>query len=269
MSESKESKKNNVACFGCADNLALDHTGIKCLQNHHMCTDCSKNYINLIFSEPLLYLPAWCPNCKTEILVNTIEMQLKEEDLERFQNLCLIYSINESIDLQYETIVCCPFCSYTEIRQKDGINFIFCRNEKCLKRSCYFCHLECEYEDDNDHDNDNVSNETESSDAIGHFQCALNNPLKKKIEKAIEEGSKVECPKCKTAGRKDTSCTHMTCVKCNTVYCYICGLSEDDCDKEGEDKKVKTTIYQHNINWSNNELRCPMYLNEIFEVDQR
>ena len=45
----------------------LDHPGIKCVQSHNICIDCSKEFVNLVISEPTLYLPLKCPECKIEL----------------------------------------------------------------------------------------------------------------------------------------------------------------------------------------------------------
>jgi hypothetical protein len=72
------------------------------------------------------------------------------------------------------------------------------------------------------------------------------------------------CPTCGLGGRKDDACTHMKCIKCDTDWCYICGLKEADLDKENGD-----SIYQHNELWHENEARCPMYLTAINQLDKR
>jgi hypothetical protein len=63
------------------------------------------------------------------------------------------------------------------------------------------------------------------------------------------------CPKCDFRSQKDLECTHMTCPKCSTVYCYVCGRSE----KEFPSK----SLYTHN-KWTLQSPpdtdQCPMYL---------
>ena len=76
------------------------------------------------------------------------------------------------------------------------------------------------------------------------------------------------CPGCKLAGRKDDACTHMTCTKCITEWCYVCGLDVKSCDKEAPREGGRVNdIYLHNKDWEINEKRCPMYLTKILEVD--
>lgn len=62
---------------------------------------------------------------------------------------------------------------------------------------------------------------------------------------------------------KDDGCTHISCSKCGTNFCYLCGLDEKTCGKEGN----IGNIYNHNIEWMFNKKRCPMYLIEINDID--
>ena len=104
----------------------------------------------------------------------------------------------------------------------------------------------------------------------GHLiTCAQLRLPKAIFEEAIECGGKMCCPKCHLAGRKDDACTHMSCPRCSTPWCYVCGLSVADCDKSAPlpGDTVGSEIFLHNTDWETNEARCPMYLTQIIEVD--
>lgn len=77
----------------------------------------------------------------------------------------------------------------------------------------------------------------------------------------------MRCPNCQLAGRKDDACTHMTCTKCSSRWCYVCGLDVLKCDKAPETGSSGDPIFLHNRDWERNEKRCPMYLTQILEVD--
>jgi hypothetical protein len=84
---------------------------------------------------------------------------------------------------------------------------------------------------------------------------------KKLVEAAIEEGSKMKRPNCGLAGRKDDVCTHMTCLRCTAVWCYVCGLDVNQCNKaQPRDGRPADDILLHNQGWEVNPKRCPMYL---------
>ncbi|XP_065673296.1 potential E3 ubiquitin-protein ligase ariadne-2-like [Hydra vulgaris] len=265
-------KKNLMICISCSSQFNQNHLGIKCPQNHFICQECSKVYINSMFSNPHENMPPLCSVCKVKVITNTIQMLLDTEQSEHFNNLMLCFVIFETEFSDKEIIIHCPFCKYYEIRDKSGVNFVFCSNINCKKRSCYYCHLECPYnnnkkdhEDNQDDGEENDEDDFQDPDARKHFVCAELNETRKKIEKAIEDGSKVYCPDCGLGGRKDDACTHMACVKCKHVYCYFCGQSEETCDKE----RNITHIYGHNSGWPTNENRCPMYLSELNDYDER
>jgi len=79
------------------------------------------------------------------------------------------------------------------------------------------------------------------------------------------------CPSCGVSGRKDDACTHMTCVKCHTQWCYCCGLSVDDADKSRERERRgggDPSLFEHNKHFEINSKRCPMYLSQIGQVDE-
>jgi hypothetical protein len=91
---------------------------------------------------------------------------------------------------------------------------------------------------------------------------------KKLLEAAIEQGSKMKCPNCGVAGRKDNACTHMTCLRCTAVWCYVCGLDVNQCDKaQPRHGRPADDIFLHNQGWEVNPNRCPVYLTQILEVD--
>ncbi|CAF1530327.1 unnamed protein product [Didymodactylos carnosus] len=104
---------------------------------------------------------------------------------------------------------------------------------------------------------------TSDDDLSWHRKCLELKYSKHLIDDAIEQGSKQKCKKCGLAGVKDNACTHMVCEVCAELWCYICGQSEEDCDGD------EGTLSSHNIDWQTNSKRCPMYFNNIHEVDNR
>lgn len=99
--------------------------------------------------------------------------------------------------------------------------------------------------------------------------CASLRDAKQKVDKALELGSKMPCPSCNLLGRKDDSCCHMSCPRCQTSWCYICGLSVEACDKAPPrgPRLSGNDIFLHNVDWETNPARCPMYLTQILEID--
>jgi len=179
-----------------------------------------------------------------------------------------------------EKIVSCVACEYYEIRS-DNPAIFWCGG--CGTVHCTICKADLpkltdgdlEYQDvdgsdddDDDDDDDYFDAGSQQKELIRHLQCSPLRDEKGLFERTVAEGSGVPCPECGVIGRKDAMCTHMTCERCSTVWCYVCGLSEKDCDKSTtEGTTSPDTIYQHNTSWQTNEKRCPMYLSQILEVD--
>ncbi|CAG9326005.1 unnamed protein product [Blepharisma stoltei] len=59
----KDDKK--VSCYTCFHSLELDHIGIKCPQDHSLCSDCSKKFVENILKNTskaltkMFYMQSW------------------------------------------------------------------------------------------------------------------------------------------------------------------------------------------------------------------
>eukprot|EP01038_Epipyxis_sp_PR26KG_P011032 gene11032-14813_t len=212
--------------------------------------------------DPLTLLPAKCSKCKTEVLHLTLERQLNDVQRQAYLSYISMKELQED-----EKMANCPFCSYFEVWPKamTGMEFLFCRNEPCLKSSCFHCKVQCQPPKEDGYEDDEFNNSTDSSAFIYHLECAELSPYKEEIENAIHLGAGVVCPNCQHFGRKDDACTHMTCVSCTSVFCYVCGKLEANCDKADPSQN----IFSHNEDWDLNVQRCPMHLTEIVQVDDR
>jgi len=110
--------------------------------------------------------------------------------------------------------------------------------------------------------------ELDVKDMESHFECASLAPAKAIWDQALHDGSVVPCPQCGVAGMKNNACTHMTCPKCRTEFCYVCGISVQKLDKAKVEGGVDN-IFLHNQDWKTNNKRCPGWLDEIHQVDAR
>lgn len=274
------SSSSELFCIACGVVVKEDHIGIRCVQGHDICSDCSIKFVETILEDPLSKIPVKCGECFQEIPTLTFERQLNVFQLEIYH----LYSLQSLLDPSEETRRC-PHCQYFEIWPKESsANFFYCKSDSCNKVTCSHCYNDLMMPSTENYQNysrleemmlknlifeeierseeEMYENSLNVKNGINyHFLCGELSELKKEIESAIDEGQKMRCPKCGLAGMKDNACTHMTCPKCRTVWCYLCGLSEVECDKDNGD-----SIYDHNIDWQCMDSRCPMFLAEINEA---
>ncbi|CAF1445647.1 unnamed protein product [Didymodactylos carnosus] len=237
-----------ITCVTCSGEIENDQQSkyLYCSQKHFYCRTCTQNLLRLVFSEPHFHLPLKCTTCFTLIDDTIIENILESRQQDQYQSmmLTLIWSKDECLN-ENECLVHCPFCTYIEIHYDlTGDNepfFLTCKHENCRKTSCLVCLHECS-----------------TDDIAEHLKCFELKDEKKLIDQAIEKGSRQQCPSCGLSGMKNDACMHMSCQKCQGYWCYFCGQEPDDSDMDG-----------HNYDWQTVRGRCPMYLINICELDNR
>lgn len=213
-----------------------------CPTSHYMCNECSGVWVNSVMSTLDSSFPPKCPTCKALISQDLFVRQLTSSQQNNFRAHVARTALKEGEEL-FE----CKGCGLFEVVSDDPVLW-WCPH--CNLGSCRVCNEDLQM----------------NADASPHNKCFELREPKRLIEQAIEEGSNMRCPGCQLAGRKDDACTHMTCTKCSTVWCYVCGLDVESCDKELRPGRMND-IYAHNADWAVNEKRCPMYLTQILEVD--
>jgi len=274
----KDGKGRKIYCGVCTEALEADDTGIHCQNAHHMCAECSADFVQSSLKEGPAAFPPKCAFCAVKINVPSFERQLTEEQNGTYLSYMLMAQLPEG-----EVMVECPFasCSYVETRylgengSRAEINFVHCQNPACGKVSCGLCKKECVPCSGSDGGGGDDSDEDDGIDAVQrgmmkHFKCAENEhafgAARKAFEKAIEASTQFPCPTCGLTGMKDDACTHMKCSGCNAMWCYVCGLdtASSACSKATSRGRPE---YAHNVNWHTKPDRCPMYLGEINQVD--
>ncbi|CAF3756837.1 unnamed protein product [Rotaria socialis] len=252
--------KDEILCETCGDQLEPDHPGIQCVQGHHYCTECSANIVRLFFSEPEQNIPLRCQKCCIELIPNVFERQLTEEQLEIYINHILVFSLAKGFLRGDERLDHCPFCTNAVIRNINASYIFYCDHPECGKVSCLICRKACaKIEDD-------YAMDEEIAEMEKHFKCAELADDKHELDRYVELGQKMPCPTCGLAGMKDDACTHMTCLKCSQLWCYFCGKKVEDCERA---RDSNNGIIDHNHNWERNPKRCPMYLTQLRELDNR
>ncbi|CAI2365630.1 unnamed protein product [Moneuplotes crassus] len=257
-----DKKDTRVECTICKGKKKRDHGGIKCSQGHDVCPECCASFIDNILSNPEVNIPAKCSTCNLEINTVQLEMHMAPGQLELYN----IYKIMKALDPKTDVLMECPFCPYLEIWDVQNYsNYFYCLGEKCKKGSCSVCKKEFKVPEDFEVDEEEYEEMKAEGGMIAHQKCLEYKFMKEEWEKAMEMATKRHCPGCKIGGRKDEACTHMICDSCGTNWCYVCGKKEDDLDKLDPNEG----IHSHNEDWDTNPKRCPMFLMQIGDLDQR
>jgi hypothetical protein len=128
-----------------------------------------------------------------------------------------------------------------EITASKSIRFASCETNGCEGVFCLICEISLQKNQVNDH------------------ECKMSavTQLYHEVINALAEASTRRCPQCGTAGQKDLACTHMTCDKCKTKWCYLCQKSESDLGD----------FAAHNdwdLNSGESSPNCPMYLQQKY-----
>jgi len=220
-----------------------------CPTSHYMCNECAGVFVNSVMCDLEASYPPKCHMCKALISQDLFVRQLTSSQQNTFRTHVARTALKEG-----EMLVECKECGLFEVVTNDPVLW-WCPHCSC--GTCRVCNK----------DLPKGVNKYDINQSP-HKLCSELREPKRMIEQAIEEGSNMRCPGCNLAGRKDDACTHMTCTKCSTLWCYVCGLDVKSCDKaRPEEGKEENDIYLHNRDWEVNEKRCPMYLTQILEVD--
>jgi hypothetical protein len=253
-----------VKCVSCMDDIKADDAlKLTCQSSHSICGECSAVFCESVMTEGYAAVVPHpkCSQCRGPIPVLQFECCLKPGQLSTY----LTYVTMQTLD-DDEQLLSCVNCPYSEIHTDDPPLF-FCQSPTCQTVHCLGCKfkfppLSKEHDDDDDFYKGQKLRKK-------HLLCHALREEKAEFDMAMVAGNGMPCPGCKVSGRKGgMECTHMSCSGCGTDWCYLCGLSVDDCDKAPRTGEAATEpIYGHNEEWEVNPLRCPMYITMIGQVD--
>lgn len=233
----KDEKETTVACIGCGNQLRRDHTGIVCMNDHHICAEqgCALNFVNHIMGEGPAAIPVKCMNCHVDVVANSFERNVPVASQEAYAQTCILVGGNPMAGEHWHR---CPFCpNMVILMDSEGELSFNCAG--CKATSCMVCSAKVKSQRDFER----------------HLlTCGLHGALKNEFVSIIGRASQGVCPGCGHMGQKDDACTHMTCPACHVRWCYVCEQTRADASG-GE--------HEHNTGWEGNPARCPMYLHYI------
>jgi hypothetical protein len=177
--------------------------------NHIYCKTCINTYFDIHVKDGDASLTCPCNNS------DKCEGKLKMHDLERIiDNNITLDKLNDIIQhmevLNMSKVLSnyyiCPFCQrYGCVVDNNNIKNIKC--ERCNKKWCKKCKQL-------DHDG-------ECGVIGGNFNKEIINHI---VEECISDSLLHSCPVCSTKYTKTYGCNLMTCPKCKSYSCYICGM---------------------------------------------
>ncbi|CAF1219202.1 unnamed protein product [Adineta steineri] len=255
--EQETSSEKNIimTCGICQITINDGDTKLKCKSNScgaFTCNTCIELMINVMFGHPTLNYPLLCGVCQEAFDLTEVDEILREQQCYEQYISCVLPLFWSKDCLQdNEKLAQCPFCPYVEIHTTDAcpLRFLTCQHPSCRKKSCLIC-----------------LHEIVDDESLHESRCIELQSYKEMVEKAIESGSKQQCPHCQLTGIKDDGCTHMVCERCQLTWCYLCGMKEEECLV---DEYADQNLSAHNQDWEQHEGRCPMSLVSINDVDNR
>ena len=177
--------------------------------DHYMCKPC---FVKLFKNECKTLLPnLTCgnPDCKALFDLDTVEQMVSKEDFELYmkrKQSGTIAAIHNQLPSWKQCLKC---MQYTPLPPGENKIF-FCGNPDCHASTC----MEC--------------------DSDMHWGVICPNIVEKKLEdfkdyvnRAMNAKTVQKCPKpgCGTKVAKNEHCNHITCPKCGTHFCYLCGAN--------------------------------------------
>jgi len=272
-SQKNKDKEQTERCQACTYEIAPEKVEenrgreLSCTMGHYFCPECVPVLLMSKFDGANMQMewPFKCPlstwkgcECAGTIPEAQVERSLSEEQRQIYLTIRIINTLQSN-----EKLISCTKCPNSDIRvvanADEVIPLWWCVNG-CGNGHCTICKQDLpEVKDDEKYNaaQDEILNQ--------HLLvCAYFHKPKNIIDLAIFEGAQGQCPNCKMGGVKGVDeCTHMTCNACTGQWCYVCELDVQDCDRNNQEE----SIYAHNVNWDTTEKRCPMYLTDIWRVD--
>ncbi|XP_011314639.1 E3 ubiquitin-protein ligase RNF14 [Fopius arisanus] len=223
-----EFKKNFYTCKICF----ADKSGESCIQFkpclHVFCKECMTGYLEVRIEDGAVQ-NICCPGekCTSEVTPGQIKELVSSELFVKYDSILLSATLDTMLDIVYcprrdcqypvskepnEKMASCPSCQYT-----------FCVNCKMVYHGIEPCRFTAA-------DKQRLVSEYEA--ATDAQKLALENRYGKKQLQMLVENTMSEnwisnnshnCPHCNAAIEKFDGCNKMTCGRCNTYFCWLCG----------------------------------------------
>merc|ERR1712062_467806 len=212
------------------------------------CRLCLSGYFLSLISDGCVDIK--CPSCGIEVNVNDVKEIVNNDTFQRFDRLLLERSLDKMSDISY-----CPRqnCNTACVKYDDKL--AICSN--CSFAFCTICNMSAH----GDQPCKIISSEAEK--ILDIYEAAISNhDAGKDDELTIRYGSRklkemmgeratirlinettINCPTCNTGIEKIDGCNKMTCTKCRTYFCFICGEICNPSDPYAHYRNTKSKCY--------------------------
>lgn len=192
----REEEEKMVDCCCCFTPVPFIEM-VQCPEGHLICRRCVEMSIETALGEGRVRTECPCVDgCSSKISMRELERILPNKLLKRLNET---ESLNAVAEVNIPGLRTCWRCGYKIIDEDEDSPFVC---PKCNEKTCKKC--EKKY---------HQGRTCEEAD------LDPNRIVEKKMSEAIVK----QCPKCHTQFIKDEGCNHMTCPRCRTEFCYLCG----------------------------------------------
>ena len=223
QSQEKDKQSNNsiqnqqqsqLTCPICITAIQLEDIFNLEHENHIVCRDCGKGYIESKLQEHKIVISCMFPNCKCLIHENKLFEVLDE----KYQILYYQLGVSPQTDPQFRQ---CP------VPNCQGFCLVEMDSSDCI---CYQCHnhwcCSCEVNLDTTEHKDLTCERYQQLKRTSQNKDTTDNVTKEILLQGLKDdsGNRIRlCPNCKHPYSKDENCNHVVCeAGCGAHFCFHC-----------------------------------------------
>lgn len=193
----RQEEENIVECSCCCTELPFEQM-VQCHEGHLTCKQCVQRSIETALSEGQVRTSCPSMDCTSYIPLEELERVLPHNLLQRLDET---EAANALSVIDIPGLRTCWKCAYKMIVENPDIPF-YC--PVCDEATCKSCG---------------------KKDHPGRTCDQADIDPNRIVESRMSEAIVKACPKCHLQIIKDEGCNHMTCPKCRTEFCYLCGAN--------------------------------------------